>query len=74
MHCLPAIGRVRFVVAVTGFVARFVVRVAVFVVVVLTLVRVIRSLAVMTFARLAVLLVIGQFAHFVTFAGPEEDK
>jgi hypothetical protein len=55
-------------------VAWLVVRVAVSVVVVLTLVRVIRAFGVMSFAGLAVLLVVGQFADFVAFAGPEEDQ
>ncbi len=67
-----AVGRVRLVVCVAGFVAGLVVRVTVLVVIVFASMSVISALAVMAVTRFAVLLVIGQFADFVTFAGPEE--
>ena len=69
-----AIRRVGLIVGVPGFVAWLVVRVTMRVIVVLALVRVIGALAMLRFPRLAVLLMIGQFADFVTFAGPEEHE
>lgn len=72
VHRLTAIRRVRLVVGVSGFVAGFLMRVAVLVVIVLTFVRVVGAFAVVPFTGLAMLLMVGQFADFMTFAGPEE--
>jgi hypothetical protein len=69
-----AVRRIRLVVYVARLagLAVLVGCVAMLVVIMLTGVSVIGAFAVMTFAGFPVLLVIRQFANFVSFAGPEE--
>ena len=69
-----AVRWIGIIIRVSRAMAWLLVRVAVFVVVVLTFVRVFCALAVMTFAGLTVLLMVGQLADLMTFAGPEEDQ